>query len=473
LTVGLALDVIKNLFDPVQAEMGLAFCHIPEPCLDRESIEGLDSNFLLLRDEFAAEITPANTDELSALEQEGVPTIHNMIMGDRVLRSLKYSEALAYASFLARRLEEIFLQIRPSIVISGFDNLHCAMALAVARKIGIPWFGMHFSTIPAGMTGFCTGITPDTVFSCRPLPPDVVRSLAERTLSDFEGKQLVVPAYLSANNLGMVIKRFPKHVQVFSRAVARAFTGRFDKYTQYPVRRLMSEYLRKRLNLFTLPKKWLLEVPPALPYVFIGLHMQPESSIDVWAPFFANQFAVIESIARAIPPNHQLLVKLHKSDADNYSRRQLDVLRRFPGVELVSPWASSRTFIEKASLVVAIQGHIAMEAALLGRPVLLFGDVKFSVMPSVTKVNRVTDLPRQIRNKLSESAPGRDAIVEGLMSYISCFAPGCYNDWESTPSPAEIEALADHFRALLDLVEGKQDRQASGTASLGRVGAHT
>src|SRR5208283_750872 len=37
-----------------------------------------------------------------------------------------------------------------------------------------------------------------------------------------------------------------------------------------------------------------LEGPASGPYVLFGLHMQPESSIDVWAPFFSNQMWVIE-----------------------------------------------------------------------------------------------------------------------------------------------------------------------------------
>ena len=228
----------------------------------------------------------------------------------------------------------------------------------------------------------------------------------------------------------------------------------FDKFTQPPLRRSIAHYIRKRINLLFLPRGWFVDNPSDTPYMFIGLHMQPEMAIDVWAPFYSDQFNVIESIARSIPPTHTLFVKLHKIDLDNYSRGQLDRLRRLPGVQLVSPFASSQTFIEKAALVFSIQGTITLEAAMLGRPVLVFGETAYMILPTVTRVNRVTDLPDQIRSKLLEPRPTREAIIQGLMSLLACYAPGCFNDWEKLPSDAEIKALVAHLNALRVYIKG-------------------
>jgi hypothetical protein len=101
---------------------------------------------------------------------------------------------------------------------------------------------------------------------------------------------------------------------------------------------------------------------------------------------------------------------------------------------------------------------MALEAALLGRPVLVFGDSGFVKLPSVTKVGRVTDLPEQIRNKLTEPTPDREAIVRGFMAYLASYAPGCYNDWTKIPTAAEIAGLASHFRALGDALQRSEPR---------------
>lgn len=452
----MGFELIDRLWAPVQSASGFTFSHILEPSIDQSVLAKRSdaAHCYCIRDDVRMKMPLPEMGILAALEQPGVPTIHNMIMGDRVIRTLDYTESISYATYLEHRFTHLFRQIKPSVIISGFDGLHSGIGMAVARKLRIPWFALNFTTIPPGLSGFCTGMTPDTSLPVWPSSPKVLRALAEKTLHEFEPQRLVAPLYLSANNMAMVIKRMPRHIKAFYKAISREITLRTDKFTQYSVRRLAMEYIRKRRNMLFLPTQWFCNTPPATPYLFFGLHMQPESSIDVWAPFFTDQFNVIEAISRSTPPTHEILVKLHKSDADNYSRRQLDRLRRLPGVRLVLPFAQSRAFIENASLVLAIQGNIALEAAMLGCPVLVFGDTKLIDLPSVTRVNRITDLPEQIRSKLSEKRPDREAIICGLMSYLSCYAPGCYNDWEATPSAVEIDNMAELFKTLRDYAEG-------------------
>jgi len=455
LTVGFGLDLIGRLWDRVESATGFAFSHICHPSVDQhDSVKGDETARLyFVRESLRTKMPPPARGVLAGLEGPGIPTIHNMIMGDRVVRTLDYTEALSYATYLSQRMEGLYQHIKPSIIIGGFDGLHSGIALAVARKLRIPWFALNFTTIPKGLTGFCTGMTPDTSFPINSFTPEGVRALAEGTLREFELQQLAVPTYQSANNMGMIINRLPAHMREFCGSVVRAIRMRFDKFTQFPARHLAKEYLRKRRNILLLPRHWFIDCPPQLPYLFFGMHMQPESSIDVWAPFFSDQFDAIEAICRSTPPTHLIAVKLHKSDADNYSRKQIERLRRLPGVRLVSPFAQSRSFIENACLVLAIQGNIALEAAMLGRPVLVFGGTKFIELPSVSGVNRITDLPEQIRAKLSEKKPEREEIVRGFVSYLSRYAPGCYNNWEVTPSDVEIDNLAGQFRALRDIVE--------------------
>lgn len=448
LTVGWDLSVISRLADPLERSTGYSFAHVLDPSIDRRDLAVTHPGYYLFREDVREALPEPDPVLLASLERPDVPTIHNMIMGDRVVRNLDYRDATAYATRLARRLEELYGEIRPSVVIGGYDGLHSGLGCAVARKLGIPWFALKFTALPTGMSGFCTSITPENVVAF--LPPGQVagRALAEQALADFESQKLVVPAYLSANSAAVILKRLPGHLKVVVRALSRQFGGRFDRFTRVPVSHLAGEYVRKRVNLTRLPLHLFLESPPDTPYLFLGFHMQPESSIDVWAPFFSDQFSVVETIARSCPPTHQLLVKLHKSDADNYSRRQLRRLENLPGVRIVSPFAQSRPFIERAALVFAIQGNIALEAALLGRPVLLFGDSRFVDLASVTKVGRVTELPDQIRTKLGESAPSRDEILRGFETYLSHFAPGCHNDWRVAPTESQIRALSDHFVAM-------------------------
>jgi hypothetical protein len=458
-SVGWGPGLISGLLDKIEDRTGYRFSHVvlTRPDLDALSggRQGREPAYCL-REAGAAKMHEADLQLLESLEQPGVPTIHNMIMGDRVTRRLEYREALEYATFLSRRLADLYRQIQPSVVIGAFDSLHAGLALAVARQSQIPWFALHFTAIPKGLCCFCTGMAPGTAIAIRSPDGCSLRTQAERTLVEFEQRESEAAAYSSANNTAMIIRRLPKHVSVLYNAVKRLLTGRSDRFTEQSAWDLCRQYLRKRVNLYRLPTDWFCEAPPVTPYLFFGLHMQPESSIDVWAPFHADQFNVIESNARSMPPTHQLLVKVHGSDADNYSRADLGRLRRLPGVSLVSPFARSRDFIENASLVLAIQGTMALEAALLGKPVLMFGESDVVRLPSVSRVAAITELPGQVRAKLSERRPDRDAIIRGLIAYLSPYAPAMLNDWDVLASPAEIDALTDRFRELHDFLQAQQ-----------------
>lgn len=457
LVVGFDFWLIEHVCDRVQAETGFAFSHILEPALDKHAVSKRPDSARLfcIRDDVRMSMPRPDARKLAMLEQPGVPTIHTMIMSDRIVRNLDYSDGLAYATYLADRFEYLYERIKPSIIVGGFDGLHTSMAFAVARKLGIPWFSNTFGVIVPGLTGYCAGMTPGTLVPLGIMSPEELRAMSEQGLLAFETGRTVIPAYLSANNLAIIARRLPKHFATLYETISRVVAGRFDRFTEYPLHFLVREYFRKRTNLLLLPKHWFVDKPPREPYLFFGFHMQPESSIDVWAPFYADQFNVVEAIARAAPPSHQILIKLHKSDADNYSRHHLDRLRRLPGVRLVSPFVSSRVFIENAALALTIHGHIGLEAALLGRPVLVFGDSRMTELPSVTRVGRVTDLPAQIRSKLSEAPPTREAIIQGFMKFLSNYAPGCSSDWNRIPPASEIEALAKQFRALRKLVENQ------------------
>lgn len=460
LTVGMGFRLIDVFWKPIQLTTGFAFFHILEPLLDLVELKKRNAdlkNYFCMRDDIILPLPLLSEEDkknLSFLEnQHGVPTIHNMIMGDFIIRKLNYLDALRYASCLTNNIESLFIKIKPSVIIGGFDGIHTAIAFAVARKLNIPWYAINFTSIPKGLTGFCEGLTPDKAVNIGFWSDDNLRILAEKTITDFEQRNLTTPLYSSANNIWIIIKRLPAHLKALLNALKCVITFRFDKYTQLPLRYIINRYLRKRVNILFLPWKWFIESPIQEEFILFGLHMQPESSIDVWAPFFANQFSVVESIARSIPPTHKLLVKMHRSDADNYSRRQLDNLKKLPGVKLVSPFVNSREFIERSSLIIAIQGNMALEAAILGKPVLVFGDTRFMHMPSVSRVGRITDLPEQIRNKLKEAKPDKEKIIQGFMSYLSCFAPGCYNDWNKTPDPSEIKALSEFFNKLREFIE--------------------
>jgi Capsule polysaccharide biosynthesis protein len=457
LTVGMDVRLIRNLWDRVAARAALRISHLVHPSYDRASWDraATASCVYFVREDLRESLPAPDRRLLQSLERDDLPTIHNMIMSDRVLAAVPYEEVLAYATLLARRFLSLFGELSPPAIIGAFDGLHGSLALAVARKLGVPWFAMNFSTIPVAHVSCCDHLSPASALVLEPQREQSLRAQADELLSAFETSRLHAPAYLPPQLLKPAVALGQLRSQLHSllRVAKRRRLARYRKYTDYrnsyTFSGLLAEAVRLRRNLWRLRRERLIERPPDEPFAFFGLHMQPESSIDVFAHFFSNQVRVIEMISRSLPPTHSLLVKLHKSDAPNYSTAYLARLRRFPGVRIVAPQADSVSFIRKAELVFAIQGTIGLEAALLGKPVIVFGDSPVKSFPSVAALGRTVDLPELVRRKLAEPPPGRSAIVAAFARYLAPFYPASHNDWHISPTDAEIEGYVRFFQLLL------------------------
>jgi len=455
-TVGAPQVLVENLWERIATVTGFRFSHIVHPSLTAVSWENVPAprNVYFLCPEGTLSLPNPDRDLLASLERDEVPTIHNMILSDRVVSKLDYREGLAYATWLAQRLIALYEELRPSAVIGAFDALHGSLGFAVAKKMSIPWFALNFSVIPPGFACFCDRMSPAARVNLGEGSSYDMTLIAAASMEKFEKRKIQAPAYLApaARPLAAKIAGIPDRVSALLRTVRKARHRDLLKFIEYPsghdVMSALRHFRRTARARSALAAIKTVSVPPSTPFVFFGLHVQPESSIDVWAPFFSNQLWVIELLARSIPPTHRLLVKIHKSDAANYSREHLARLRSFPSVELVAPFSDTRQFIEKADLLFSIQGTIGLEAALLGKPVIVLGDSPVALFPSASPIGRIPDLPELVRRKLSERPPTRGEILDAYREFLRPFAPAGHNDWTVKPNDGEIDGFAGLFRAL-------------------------
>jgi hypothetical protein len=449
-SIGWDALLIEKMLDRIQESSDFRFTHIVHTDIDAAILNKKShrSDVIPVRKARGDPLPPPDLDLLASLEADGIPTIHNMILGDRILRKLPNSEALSYATFLAQRITSILKAKKPDVVIGGFDSLDAGIGLAVCRSLDIPWVAMAFTTIPRGYLAFCDQICPDAQLKIlRPLDESLQHEATEALVA-FESLRSQTPAFVSAHSIGMVLKKLPTHLSTVIQRTTLAFNGFFDRFTKASPMQMSIQYMRKRRNTLLFPNKLFVRQPPADLFALFALHMQPESSIDAWAPFFSDQFHLIQQIVRAMPPNMRLLVKVHISDADNYSPRQLRQLLALPNVQLVHPTASSRDFINQAGLIFGIQGTICLESALLGKPVLMFGESPYLHFPSVERTGRITDLSKQIRAAISKPKPDRSEILAAYVQYLARFMPAKYNDWTKALSDEDVARFTACFDRL-------------------------
>ena len=455
-TVGMSPSIVKNLWDRIGEKGRFKISHIAHPSFELAewSKWASDSPVEFFNGELLEEMPPADRELLASLEGEGLPTVHNMIMSDRYVCKLPYELALRYATFLTGRLVALYRELRPSAIIGGFDSLHGSLGFAVAKREAIPWFALCFSALPRGDVAVCTELTPSSMITFEPARAESLYEHAERILKDFENRKLEAAAYIppSLLSISFILKQIPIQLRTVPRVIERHRRRRFLQFTNsrnsYSLSGMIQEAVRLRKNTWQLPDEILSKYPGDSPYAFFGLHMQPESSIDVWAHFLSNQVRVIELMARSLPPTHTLYVKLHKSDAPNYARQTLKEISQFPGVRLVAPSADTYAYIKGADLIFSIQGTIGLEGALLRKPVIMFGDSPVKHFPGVSTFGKMIDLPRLVREKLRQSSPDRASTIEAFAKYLAPFYPGSSNDWTQRPTDPEIEGYVHVLRLL-------------------------
>jgi hypothetical protein len=196
------------------------------------------------------------------------------------------------------------------------------------------------------------------------------------------------------------------------------------------------------------------------PFVLFPLHVEPEASIMVCAPYAANQLALVEDLARAMPPGFSLLVKEHAAMVGARPPGFYDRIRAMPDVVLVSPWADSYALIRRAALVATITGTAGWEAMLLGKPVIVFGECQYlGVGQGVRLIERRGELRQEVREAmLLDPAPD-----EVLIAFLAA------TEQESFAIPAEVYADA-HFgggAAAIAACKGEIQRMAAVIIAVG------
>ena len=165
-------------------------------------------------------------------------------------------------------------------------------------------------------------------------------------------------------------------------------------------------YFKHYWQVFTLRRKYmgknnLFEAPiEGENYVYMPLHLIPESTVFVKASYYVDECNLIEQISKSLPVGWKLYVKEHQAMLGERSVEFYKRVKQLHNVRLVqvNHYHDPKPWIINAKGVVTIVGTTAYEEALLGRKSIIFGDVPFELIDGITKVNNFEDLPGLLRD---------------------------------------------------------------------------
>jgi len=155
-----------------------------------------------------------------------------------------------------------------------------------------------------------------------------------------------------------------------------------------------------------------LEIKPDLksPFVYFSLGIVLERHILIGAPYYTNQLEIIRHIAKSLPVGYRLLVKEHPAQQSREWRSisEYEQIMDIPNVTLIHPSFSEKELQKNCSLLISTAGGSAFEAAFYQKPSIIFGSAIYSILPSVTKVDSLENLPKIIKISLKTKVESQD-----------------------------------------------------------------
>ena len=156
-------------------------------------------------------------------------------------------------------------------------------------------------------------------------------------------------------------------------------------------------------------------------FFLFPLHIQPEYSTSLFAPYFNDQLNTITNIAFSLPFPYKLYVKEHPLAFEGRSKEFYKEIKRIPNVVFVSPEEKIEPLIKKSEGVITISSTVGLEAVLIGKLVYAFGDECFYYHPLCRRVNSFEELKQKIEQDLKNKPVVSDSESVNIRFVISYF----------------------------------------------------
>lgn len=189
-------------------------------------------------------------------------------------------------------------------------------------------------------------------------------------------------------------------------------------------------------------------------FFLFPLHLQPEASTDVCAVYYCDQLNSIKNIAFSLPFPYKLYVKEHPVAIGTRPKKFYEELRKIPNIVLVSPSENVEDIIRKSSGVIVLTSTVGLEAAFVGKPVYVLGDVFYSYHPLCRKLEGFEDLKSKIQKDLI-NRPDISNLEEDnnrfIVSYFRNTIEGSMASASADKDKNNYKSIYQDLKTLLEL----------------------
>ena len=152
-------------------------------------------------------------------------------------------------------------------------------------------------------------------------------------------------------------------------------------------------------------KKFIRKINSGEKFLYFPLHLEPERTLLVSAPYYTNQIELIKNIAKSIPIDFLLYVKEHPRQGSEGWRdiEDYNEILNLPNVRLLHPEVSNDILLEKCSGVLTINGTLGLESIFNKKPTIIFADSIYSNISAVSRITNLEHLPKIIKQTIDRN----------------------------------------------------------------------
>ena len=190
--------------------------------------------------------------------------------------------------------------------------------------------------------------------------------------------------FFSGSWLGLLKEAWFQSKKIRSNSYYQINPYRHGIFIKSKIKRLRRKSLKKELQI----KKDSLDFTKK--YVYFGLHFEPERTSNPDAGEFHDQALAIIALRDYLPNDIGIIVKEHPSQFYMYDRGSrgrsplfYDLIKNLSGVQLAHHQESTIKLIKRSEFVSTLAGTLALEASILGKKSIIFGDSWFDGCPNV------------------------------------------------------------------------------------------
>ncbi len=175
-------------------------------------------------------------------------------------------------------------------------------------------------------------------------------------------------------------------------------------------------------------------------FAFFPLHFEPELATLLLAPFYVNQIALIQNIAKSLPVHFKLYVKEHPAMLYYRFPSYFKELKKIPNVRLIDTRVNSFDLIRESKIVLTITGTAGWEAVLLKKPIITFGSCFYNKLPQVQHSDNIEELPSLIKESLENHQHNEEELTDFISAILETSLPLDYMKlcWSGSVSSKEI-----------------------------------